>query len=96
VNATGPGGEPIRTVCAAIVTVHVKDTLAMATPSDTVAVTLYGLPTTAVEGMVPPIIPVVALRLRPGGKPVALKVRESLSGSLALSCSDTAWFPDVV
>ena len=73
----------------AVGTVHVKDALTLATPSDTVTVTLYGLPTAAPGATVPLMSPVVVLILRPGGKPVALKVRASPSGSLALIGSDT-------
>ena len=77
-----------------LVTVQVKVVvgLGLAMPSATVTVTVKSfeaLPTTAVKRMVPLITPVVAWMLSPGGKPVALKVSLSPSGSLALSDRDT-------
>ena len=53
-------------------TVQVKVVLPDAVPgSVAVTVTEYGLPDDAPEEMVPLIVPVLALIVRPGGKPVA-------------------------
>src|SRR5262245_46425445 len=79
----------------AIVQVLVR--LADALPSDTETVTEY-VPALPIAS-VPEMSPVAALTVSGAGKPVALYVSESPSGSLPISCSDTlvpstrAWFP---
>ena len=78
----------------AAVTVQVKVALAVSVPSETVTVTVYapGL----LDASVPAMIPVVAFTLRPAGRPVALYVSGSPSGSFATTASDTAVVAELV
>ena len=70
-------------------TVQRKARLVLASPSDTVTMTLYGLPTAAPFAIVPLTMPVVVLILSPGGSFMALKLSVSPSTSLALMLSAT-------
>src|SRR5260221_9208296 len=76
------------------VTVHVKLALALSVPAVAVTVTLCA---PALEyDSVPLITPVVGAMARPGGKPVALKVTASPSGSLATTARLIAAFSALV
>ena len=96
-DCTGPAGETIRAVPGSTSTgngstVQSKEVLVVATPSDTVTVTLYGLPVAApfaIVPLIPAVVGVMTLILSPGGRLVALKLSESLSTSLATILSAT-------
>src|SRR2546423_10080956 len=96
-DCTGPAGETIRAVPGLTSTdsgstVQSKEVLVVATPSDTVTVTLYGLPVAAPFTIVPLITAVVGvmpLIRSPGGRFMALKLSGSPSTSLATILSAT-------
>ena len=95
-DCTGPAGETIRAVPGSTSTgsgstVQSKEVV-VATPSDTVTVTLYGLPVAAPFAIVPlitAVVGVMTLILSPGGRLVALKLSEPPSTSLATILSAT-------
>ena len=82
--ATRPVGAAGGRLAAAIV--HVNVSVAVAVPSLTVIVTLYG-PAVPVA-IVPLMTPVPGAIDSPVGRPVALKVSVSVSASVALASSD--------
>src|SRR5262245_38539170 len=91
-DCTGLAGEPIRAVPGSGSTVQSKEVMVVATPSDTVSVTLYGMPVAAPLAIVPlitAVVGVMTLKLSPGGRLVALKLSGSPSISLATILSAT-------